>query len=195
MSLRILLVSAAASSFLAATPAMAVTYHCPPAGTKVVRKLDSGLTKIAIYKGEVKPAPAGGAPLCGRDYAGENQTLRAGMYTDNEWGRDTSARLVKLLAGGPGTVQQWRHANFQSAWDNRFSFDSVGHMQIGGVDREVYLLTSEQKGTGGNWFDGIWRFSLDSKSFALVKYSFELVRGQGTGGETFTATSITVPGQ
>jgi hypothetical protein len=161
----------------------------------VVRKLDAGGQQVIVYREALPPAAQGGAPVCARENDGTRVTLPLGMYPDNDWGRTAAAHLVQVLAGGPGSSQTWDDSDFQSHWVNRLSFEKVGEMQIGGATRTVDIVSSTREGTGSNWFKGIWTFLFDTRTFAPLEVKRDIVRGQISGNDAFTATSITVPGE
>ena len=177
------------SIVVSAAAAKAGVFKCPNPGTRVVRRLESGLEKIVTYNG----TPSANPLLCSLTIGGTTGGLLLGIFGNTEFGRINADILSRLYNGDAGAEIDRPVTSNGAIWNNTYRFEAVETIEIGGLNRTARNLSFKQAGTEGNVFVGIWHYWLDEASGALLKFTYQPVRGEFIAGEYFTATSLLVP--
>jgi hypothetical protein len=165
-------------------------FHCPAAGTVVVREA-AGKTYTVTYAGTDPADPEG----CLSRSNGKLVSYPFGLIDKSSpTAADFAAGYRKALAGPPGTVTEFRHVQFDGTnYMYRIHNEALEPFNIGAESRPTVRVSVTEFGISGNHFEGTWRLWFDVQTGAVLRRSFQLVRGNDVPNQDWTATSITVP--
>lgn len=171
-------------------PALAENFSCPKAGVTVQRSKNYEI----LYRGADPDNPL----ICVYVANGTPYRFLYGLFSlsnqNDSLGPKRADAFGKVLAGGPGTEASLETLDRLSgdAWEDKFRFEAIEFLNIGGLSREVirYSIREDHRNGRGTW---IWNYLIDRQTGAIVGRRFEHVRGNLLSNQEWTALSVAIP--
>jgi hypothetical protein len=165
-------------------------FHCPPAGTSVVRE-GAGKSLQLSYGG----AEPGDADACVMTLYGTTASYLFGIYNKRtENAAEAAEAYRRVLTGPPGTTANFRVTLIDDSsyiWNLRN--EALETLVIGGRPRPTVRIARTETGVRGSHFRGTWTDWYDVETGVMVRQSYEHAAGTPPDNQDWTVTSINGP--
>lgn len=165
-------------------------FHCPPAGTTVVRE-GAGKSLQLSYGG----AEPGDAEACVMALYGTTASYLFGIYNKRaENAAEAAEAYRKVLTGPPGTTANFRVTLIDDSsyiWNLRN--EALETLVIGGKPRPAVRIARTETGVRGSHFRGTWTDWYDVGTGVMVRQSYQHEAGPPPDNQDWAVTSLNAP--
>jgi hypothetical protein len=165
-------------------------FHCPPAGTTVVR--EGGGKSLQLAYGGADP---GDTEACVMNLYGTTASYLFGIYNKRaENAAEAAEAYRKVLTGPPGTTANFRVTLIDDSsyiWNVRN--EALETLTIGGRPRPAVRIARTETGVRGSHFRGTWTDWYDVETGVMVRQSYQHEAGPPPDNQDWAITSLNAP--